>query len=260
MTYIKEYWENKEWRAEKARLHTEKMEQEYSEEIRDSIANTIIYSADFKSTKKSPGYDTKIILNNYNSVGALFEEITYTDSIAVLNFASYKNPGGMFLNGSKAQEECLCHESFLYNVLKEFPAYYEWNNNHKNKALYLNRALFSPGVFFEDDEYSLAADVITCAAPNISTGRKYQNVSDEENTRVLKDRIRFVLDIAKENEVDSLVLGAYGCGVFGQDATEVATIFKNFLENEFKGYFVRVIFAIPDKNGENYKKFKEVFK
>ena len=39
--------------------------------------------------------------------------------IAVLNFASFKNPGGMFYNGSSAQEESLCHESFLYNVLKK---------------------------------------------------------------------------------------------------------------------------------------------
>ena len=47
---------------------------------------------------------------------------------AVLNFASYKEPGGGFMAGSQAQEESFCHESFLYNVLRQFQYYYDWNN------------------------------------------------------------------------------------------------------------------------------------
>lgn len=67
---------------------------------------------------------------------------------AVLNFASYKNPGGKFMEGSSAQEECLCHASTLYNVLKQFPVYYQWNRVHNNRALYTNRALYSEDVIF----------------------------------------------------------------------------------------------------------------
>ena len=93
----------------------------------------------------------KIEVVDMDSVSAIFQYAE--NNTAVLNFASYKNPGGMFVNGSKAQEECLCHESFLYNVLKENQNYYNWNNQHKNRALYLNRALYSPNIkFFHEDK------------------------------------------------------------------------------------------------------------
>lgn len=101
-------------------------------------------------------------------------------------------------------------------------------------------------------------DVITCAAPNKSAAQKYQNVSDEENTRVLRLRIKFVLDIAKNNQVNTLILGAYGCGVFGQDPKEVASIFKEYLENSHK-CFKKVIFAIPEGRDGNLEFFKSVF-
>ena len=166
----------------------------------------------------------------------------------------------MFLNGSKAQEECLCHESFLYNVLSQFVLeFYDWNNRHKNKALYLNRGLFSSGVWFFRENSHVECSVITCAAPNKSAAQKYQNVSDEENTRVLRSRIKFVLDMAKDNNINTLILGAYGCGVFGQDATEVANIFKEYLTTTHK-CFDTVVFAVPSGRDGNYEKFAEAMR
>lgn len=58
----------------------------------------------------------------------------------VLNFASFKNPGGGFLKGTVAQEEYLCQNSTLYNVLSRFTSYYEKNRLSTNDALY------SPGI------------------------------------------------------------------------------------------------------------------
>ena len=102
-------------------------------------------------------------------------------------------------------------------------------------------------------------DVITCAAPNKTAAKKYCNVSDEENSKVLKERIEFVLKIAQDNGVDNLILGAYGCGVFGQDPLEVAKIFKEFLLGKYK-CFNKVIFAIPNKLEMNYRCFQRIFK
>ena len=257
---INRYWVNKEKRATIAREHTQEMEHYYREEIKDCIKESKIYSDDFKvgHLAYTKG-EMNIILEELDSVSAILKYVDDKKIITVLNFASYKNPGGQFLNGSKAQEEALCHESYLYNVLKEFDDYYDWNNKHKNKALYLNRALYSPNVRFERGEEYRFCDVLTCAFPNKTASQKYCNVSDEENSKVLRDRMDFILKIAKDNLVEILILGAGGCGVFGQDPYEVAQIFKELLTTKYK-CFNKVIFAIPDKKGENYIAFKEVLK
>lgn len=262
MTYIKEYRTNKEKRAEQARKHTKEMAEKYSRCIGTSILTTKIYDTDdFKNIEFEEDMkriNTEIIVEDIDSVGAVMKY--GNPSSAVLNFSSYKNPGGMFINGSKAQEECLCHESFLYNVLKEFQLeFYDWNSRHKNKALYLNRGLFSKGVWFFRGDSHVECGVITCAAPNKSAAQKYQNVTDEENTEVLRSRIKFVLDMAKDNDVDNLILGAYGCGVFGQNPTEVAEIFKECLDTTHKNCFSKVIFAIPKGRDNNLQAFEKVF-
>lgn len=267
VAYIKEYWNDKGKRAEQAKVHTKEMQESYEKEIKESIKNTIIYDTDFVS-EKTYCCDTTIIIEPFDSVSAImkYTNIKHTSEdkadkkrIAVLNFASYKNPGGMFLNGSQAQEESLCHESFLYNVLSQFVTkFYDWNNAHKNKALYQNRGLYSPDIVFCREGKMALCDVITCAAPNKSVGKRYRTVSDEENTKVLRSRIQFVLDIAKDNQVNTLILGAYGCGVFGQDAKEVASIFKEYLETTHP-CFESVVFAIPKGRGNNLEAFEKVF-
>lgn len=259
MAGTKENWNGKEERAKQARKHTEEMEKLYSGKIKEVIENSVIYDIDFKcNIKKS--CENIVIVDALDSVSAIMKYARdCKNRIAVLNFASYKNPGGMFINGSKAQEECLCHESFLYNVLLQFvQEFYDWNNKNKNKALYLNRGLYSPGIVFGKDGENAICDVITCAAPNKSVAKRYQHVQNEENTETLKSRIKFVLDIAKENNVGTLILGAFGCGVFGQDAKEVAGIFKEYLETTHK-CFEKVVFAVPEGKDKNLESFKTVF-
>lgn len=267
MVYIKDYWTDKEKRAEQAKKHTKEMAEEYRDMINKSIKSTICYSPDFQCNKDVTNKKTEIIVDDIDSVSAIFKyrKISIDGRMAVLNFSSYKNPGGMFINGSKAQEECLCHESFLYNVLSQKQDFYNWNNGHKNKALYLNRALYTPNILFvrKNNDYLKtesikSCDVITCAAPNKSAAQKYQNVSNGENTKVLKSRIKFIFDIAKDNNVETLILGAYGCGVFGQNPTEVAMIFRECLEITHKNCFDKVVFAIPEGKDGNLEAFKKV--
>lgn len=252
---ISYYWKNKKGRAELAAIHTAEMEKDFHTEIQEAVKNSTIYSED------SEFVPTNIIA----SERAMAAELVAEDSVAaimdsaqgktaVLNFASYKEPGGGFMVGSRAQEESLCHESFLYNVLRQFQYYYDWNNQHKNLGLYLNRAIYTPNVRFERDGQVEYCDVITCAAPNYSVGKKYGNVDSAINSKYLDSRIKFVLSIAAEQGVDTIILGAFGCGVFSQDATEVMEIFKKYLSTEFK-CFDKVIFAIPsDVYSENYTK------
>lgn len=254
---------------EKAVKHTEEMEMDFKNEIKSSVNATKIYGGDDGNIPKmceKGRCEGVIVLDKLDSVKSVIKH--HEGKTAVLNFASYKNPGGKFFEGSSAQEENLCHSSNLYNVLRQFPEYYEWNKKHNNRALYKDRALYTKDVIFLDDSVcvygadpvQVKVDVITCAAPNYSAAGKYAMVSFEENEEALAKRIKFVLDVAEDNGVETLILGAFGAGVFGQDALTVAKYFKRCL-NTYNYHFKNVYFSIIDRsNSENYNKFKMIFK
>ena len=253
-------WKNKDDNRIKAEYHTIKMEKEYKEDIEECVENTFTYDNDsFVNFNLSEKFfnPMEIIVENIDSVSAIYKYAEDGFVNCVLNFASYKNAGGKFLEGSIAQEEALCHESTLYNVLRQKTEYYEWNEKHtKNKSLYLNRALYSEDVLFVKGEEKYC-DVLTCACPNKRASQKYNNISDEENFKALKDRIEFMFKVANYNNVDTLILGAWGTGVFGQSTYEVANAFKSVL-SKYPRAFNRVVFAIPNSN-EKIKIFNKVF-
>ena len=55
-----------------------------------------------------------------------------------------------------------------------------------------------------------------------------------------------VLAVAEKHDHKALVLGAWGCGAFGNDGNEIAKLFRRALENNFRGAFEYVVFAITD--------------
>lgn len=246
------YWYNREANAVKALNHTNEMGKEFPDEIKACIKNSLIYSPDSIFTVNKSTNKSEVIFDNVDSVSALKYREGKT---AVLNFASYKNPGGGFMGGSSAQEESLCHASFLYNVLKEFQDYYDRNNEMKNKGLYTNRAIYSPNVKFLFDNQWVDVDVITCASPNWSVGMRYKIATPEENSFALRSRIEFIKEILEENNVNTFISGAYGCGVFAQNPMEVASLFKEIFDTTTIN---RIVYAVPG-NDINEKTFKEVF-
>lgn len=238
------------WMKEKAKQHSFLMETTYGKYINNCVKNSKIYDIDFERKEHIANKNMNFSLLNMSSTAAI-QHTSDTTKVALLNFASYKNPGGGFLTGMISQEECLCHDSYLFNVLAEFlDTYYKWNREHLNRGLYMNRAIYSPDVYF--DKVNRNVDVITCAAPN-RNAQRFNNVSEEENSEALESRIKFVLDIAEDNNVDTLILGAFGCGVFRQDPHEVAKIFIKECE---KRNFKNIIFPIIDL-GYNYDAFSE---
>ena len=171
--------------------------------------------------------------------------------VLALNFASAKNPGGGFLNGSQAQEESLARSSGLYACLQQASSYYEANRRHPD-SLYTDHMIYSPGVpVFRRDNHALLdqpylVSFLTAPAPN--AGAVHQNqrrlVSLIEPT--LRGRIDKVLALAVVLGYDSLVLGAWGCGVFQNDPNRVASHFAEALASTYAGVFRRVAFAVFD--------------
>ena len=249
-------WENKEERANVAQKHTDEMKQKYSKETAYSVQNTTIYDSNHTFAALSKEVKPKFLTEDLDSVSAIFKH--HSNKTAVLNFASFKNPGGKFLNGARAQEECLCHESNLYNILSQFQNnFYTPNLKCLNRSLYQNKALYSEDVLFLHNKQEMKCDVITCAAPNYKAAHRFQGVTPQENFNVLDSRIKFIIDIAEEQQVETLILGAFGCGVFGQDPRDVTKLFRKHLHKT--NYIHNVIFAIPNSNNANYFIFKRIF-
>lgn len=218
-----------------------------------SINNSIIYHDIIH-------YDNDIEVIDSTTENAIFK---FNNGVipCVLNFASFTRPGGGFIKGSIAQEEALCHVSNLYNVLLSFKEYYDKNYNADSfkNGLYDNWAIYSPSIYFKINGEECYANVITCPAPNYNIYKTiplYKDIlGDIIYDDVLRSRIKYVLNIARDNEQKVLILGAFGCGVFGNDPIKVASIFKSELRN-YK--FEKVIFAIPHTNNGNYVAFKKI--
>lgn len=209
----------------------------------------------------------RISILNLTSVDAVYRmRKEYGDNarISLLNFASFISPGGLFLSGSNAQEESICAESILYNVLSHpyINGYYDHNDyqdNILNHGLYHNCGLYTPDIIFNSDNYDeyVKADVMTISAPFWKKARTRYDVSIEKIHQACDDRVHTVFEMAREHNVDVLILGAFGCGVFGCDPKIMCNYFKKYM-NKYYGEF-DIIFAIPkNKDMKNYSIFKEM--
>lgn len=101
---------------------------------------------------------------------------------------------GGFLSGSMAQEEALCHESILYNVLSRMPGFYAENKKHTNHGLYHDRAVYSPDIIFVRNGLEARCGVLTCPSPNWSAA-KNKGITKKENSEALRSRIRFIMGL-----------------------------------------------------------------
>jgi len=183
----------------------------------------------------------------------------------VLNFASAKNPGGGFLKGSLAQEEALAASSDLYNSQLQALEMYDINRSCRT-ALYTHNMIYSQGITFirngklEFLSSPVVANVLT--APAVNAGAYYKNEGGNKATvlKIMEQRIRYILNVFVSKGNRSIILGAYGCGVFGNDVADVASIFHKLLVCEgMEKHFDHIIFAVYDSNGEQFNVFKRLF-
>jgi uncharacterized protein (TIGR02452 family) len=201
---------------------------------------------------------------------------------AVLNLADAYHACGMYNSGSSAQEESLCRASTLSLTLYQY-----YNKTWAGKAGVPLRpvsaypmdihfgGIYSPGVtvFRDNQETGFAlreepyqTSIISLAALNFRPGHKTNNLEycsadggfTPEGKQVMLDKIRTIYRIALLNGHDSLVLGAFGCGVFQLKPELVAKYFKQVLdEEEFRGKFHTIVFAMLEGKATPRKKVEE---
>lgn len=131
--------------------------------------------------------------------------------------------------------------------------------------------IFSPEVEIFRDEHGELMDhtvivaVLTCAAPMISYG--LEGMSEREYRSMFYNRIIGMMNCAAYFGYEDLVLGAWGCGAFGNDAAVVSDLFcKAFMEQsqnggQIKDLFRRIVFAVRSRGEESYNfiEFKRNF-
>jgi uncharacterized protein (TIGR02452 family) len=225
----------------------------------------ILEESNIKKVKLN--YETNTQMWNCSTINAI-EKSNKELKTAVLNFASAKNPGGGFLGGASAQEESLARSSSLYASQTKNWEMYEYNRS-QSTFLYSDYMIYSPEtlLWFDDNGYTfetpLVVDVITSPAPN--KGAMLQHNRKDEMAQietVFKSRIEKVLALAVVNEVESIILGAWGCGVFRNESSEVAKYFKEVIESNFKNSFKEITYAIYDSSEKkaNYLAFEEALR
>lgn len=208
---------------------------------------------------------TAITVTNQSTLEAVRELfLKGHKDVLCLNFASAKNPGGGFLGGSQAQEESIARSTGLYNCQMQTNGYYETNRTI-GSCMYTDFMIYSPFVpIVKDDEGNLVDSemytaIITAPAVNTGVVKKREPEKVAEIESVMKRRIKKVLAISLANNHKTIVLGAWGCGVFQNNPNDIARFFKEVIGNDFENKFEKIVFAIYSNKPKFIEPFKSEF-
>jgi uncharacterized protein (TIGR02452 family) len=227
--------------------------------IARSVQGTRSYAPDQPLPQTHRGrQQTQVEVTNETTLAAVQRWRESGHHPVALNFASATHPGGGFLSGARAQEEYLARSSGLYACLQMNPMYSFHRARHD--PLYTDYVIYSPAVpvFRADDgtllETPYTVGMITSPAVNAAVlpPERRAEIGPAMWQRILK-----VLAVGIVHGHDSIVLGAWGCGAFGNDGAEIAQLFRKALEEDFPGAYRQVSFAILDWSRE--KRFIEPF-
>lgn len=227
----------------------------------------VFYNGDLEKEERAGGNPIEVIHGGTVSTGYKYAKDMH---VAILNFADAMKYGGWVEKGAQTQEENICRCTNLHPVLGRREcdeAYYAPNKfhvlQHNKIEIYTDRIIYAKGVtvFKNDATYEniepRQLDVITCPAPSALI------VSDEFAHEVYERRLAQILMSAADNGAACIVLGAWGCGAFGQNPKTVASSFARVL-NKYSGYFKKVVFAIKPTpmwgEGDLYYVFRNILK
>ena len=223
---------------------------------------------------------TIIEIVNKDSIDAAEDLIKSGYNPAVLNMACEDGPGGGVIGGCYGQEESLFRRSNLYVHMYPYCSHaaeyglnrssYSYPLNKRFGGVYVHNAL----VFRkrEQEGYELMDSCVplsfiavpAISNPKLTTERALYKLDQE----IALDKIRQIMKIGIDNYHDSLVLGAWGCGIFHNPPEIIAELFKQVLnEPGIKDYFKIVHFAILEDScsfnvhnpSGNFIPFKKIF-
>ncbi len=220
-------------------------------QVDEAIGGTVSYPPEKILPTKSPHRGRTIVeVRNESTLAAVEYLRSMCFKPAALNFASATTPGGGFLSGARAQEEYLARSSALWACLRGNGMY--TYHQARQDPFYSDYVIYSPNVpILRNDvgellEAPYLCSIITSPAVHASGVQRYVPARLEEIPHAMWNRILKVLAVAERHGHKAIVLGAWGCGAFGNDSNEIAKLFREALEYNFYGAFEHVVFAITD--------------
>lgn len=256
--------ENKGIYKEKSYTNSLNKKIDLSKSIENAIKNTSFYE-DVKITNKVNNTSKFRVKDKIIHTGTIDCIISLrnqgeTGNIVALNFASATTPGGGYLNGSTAQEESLCRASMLYPCLTKDMTMYKLNRENYS-PIYSDRMIYSPyvPVIRNDDGKLLDAPLLASFITSPAVNRKVASkmfIKDRNIDKAMDARIRKILSLALENNPSVIVLGAFGCGVFGNKKEVVYKIFEDAINDLVPLESVKVVFAVREKCVKKIKKVR----
>ena len=169
------------------------------------------------------------------------------NDVLALNFANAMYAGGGYILGGNAQEESLCRSSLLYYTIKYQKEYYRRNRLHILPD-YTDTLIYSRNVpIIRDDAGTLLEKPLSCGFLTIpAVNRNFARFifSDKNINLKMQRRIDMILGVAAEKNPDVLILGAFGCGMFGNKREVVLDMFEKSISAGFPEN-IKIVFAIP---------------
>lgn len=216
----------------------------YKSDTDSLLKSTKVYKAPLKCKVDREVGECRLVFDRNDTISSTIYYTRKGYRVCALNFADALTPGGLVYQGEVTQEEDLCRCSNLYESLvkKEcIDDYYRYNMN-LGTSRYSDRVIYSKGVSIlrESLNYSLLekplkCDIVTCPAPIF-------NLSVDDYYRIVLNRIKGFLRVVASNNINAVILGAWGCGAFGGDARIVGKAFAEAL-TEFT-CFDLVVFSV----------------
>ena len=241
-----------------------------------------VFIAEGEDITVSSAYKTekaKVVVSGKRSLEAAEAYAKQGKKVCVLNFASATNPGGGVVNGSSAQEECICRCTTLYPCLNTDTMWSAFYKPHRKAAnpLYNNDCIYTPDVcvFKSDTNFPEIlpknewwnVNILTCAAPNLRerpsnamnphAGDKAAKITPTELEKFLTKRVRRIFEIAVANGNEVLILGAFGCGAFRNPPEIVANVFNTVMQ-DYLCSFDTIEYAVyhTEREVANFEAFK----